>query len=419
MSVQTPPTPSSPTKSERRKALNQKVKFIKDAVKAYARIYAAINESPEKTARITVDSEQSNNSKSAQALAQRVTSEGSTKYVYTFTADDRNQLEKDLMKEISDIPNFVSRMSKRGAERPSSSGFNNPRKFNDEIINFLLNAGPLQDIVTFQDENGRVVQNGNLADNTSSQGVITSIMTMYVYDKTSPDHCSLVYHSRENINRINDYMADPRNRASIDQANLTDDELRVLQFFQAAQGPEGLSNDTVVSALRKIGIRKKHKIVDGQKLGADDYMLQNMAESLAEMVRRPAKKGRNRSADNFAFADLQTIAAINFAVDERGNNIVLKMTDEDKELYEREVAPLQSRFNSAYKYAKEQLNKATPTQDENYRAYEIARTSQVDYSQFDLANYSENGGIRLKIDADLQSSKMMRLGRMYQARYKQ
>lgn len=421
------------------------------------------------TVAITLDDEAWNKAGVAQALA----APGS--HTITLTRSDLSKVRKDWAKMLKSGTKEIIRASrKRDPSIRAISGFNNPREFTAEMLGFVKGAPSLLELT-------RTMQ--NLQNNISTQGIITALMTAYAYDKTSANRASLVYFSARNIGAIKRALSG----RSI-TGDFTDGETRALQAFNQGIGPEGIANFEVESALAKVGISGDTKIkvigpdgnvvqtannkdleervINGQFIGADQFMKDKLQGTLATFVQGAAQKYNlakawyqawqsnqslpaldkkmqkvmsdfaeaygnrpisqidpvlkqkfQRALNDIRFADLQTITSITFVpltpVDK------YKMTAEDKVAYSARIVPAEQNFRNVYKPAKKVIDNPKKDRNTAVGAYQSVDQAKVDYGTLlgQMGNVSDKAKLRVSLDQELQNVKMYRLSKSLAANH--
>lgn len=300
------------------------------------------------------------------------------------------------------------------------SGFNTPRHISDEMRDFLLNAPCLKEITSSMSQ---------LKQGISSQAIITSLLTLYCYNKDFPDRPSLAYFSFRNITAIRQVLLEK----SITVV-LTEKESAVLEAFKSGSAPWGISHSDVETALRKVGIDKTtrytvvadtmdvdlpeeltneqtpitEKVINGQYLGVDTYMKRNLIQTLTQFVISSVNRGRNRTIDNFNFADLQMIT--NISLDDQR----YQMSDTNKEKYVQHIVPIENKFREVYRSSNRIIRLSSSPSDQVKDAYEAVVNAKVDYDSLlqQMGDVCENLKLRVALDKELQDVKIFRLSNL-------
>lgn len=421
-------TPVSPAmkRKEKRANFNNHLRKITDGGDAITAFAIAFNHvGTRNPVEVSFNTEKYNRLGSAKSLAQQT---GNDAYKIIITYTDLRDVRKEWKKLVTTgTQTIIKNQRKRDPSRRTVSGFNNPREFGQEIMNFVKGAASLKQITQSMD---------GLDKSMSSQGVITLLMTAYAYDKTSLNHASLVYFSARNIGAIQSYLQQIQG-----DVNFTDSESKAINAFRSGTGPEGVSNSDVESALKKVGITRGLKVpsgntvvnnrgiskpemvklINGQFIGADAYMRQTLPKTLVELERRtlikanedrrlgdPNWKNSARSADNLRFADLQRMTSINFVPDPSKK---YKMSMEDKAQYLQVIWPPANEFKLAHLDAKDVFDKAKSTEQDIRVAWNKVIAARVQYPQLlqQMPTMDVNGQLRIKYDDILQNVRLYRL----------
>lgn len=280
---------------------------------------------------------------------------------------------------------------------PSISGFNSPRKFKQELINFFQGVKFLEKLISPMEK---------FRQGISSQAIMTALMVDYVYNHG--DNASLIYFSTRNIKSIQVYLAN--NLPDMSLLNINEGD--IINNFIGCKRPESYSNDTVESALRKVGITRsttdasgKRRVINSQYIGADVYMLERLPKSFEELERLSSTKAqeaksegnlnwenRLRCKTDFRFADMQRLVSINFVA-----GTGLRMTKTDEEMYIKHVLPVYRSYRDYYIEAKKAVEITT---------FEKALNQHDQFSELlndkRFAELSDNFKLRLLFDDDLQ-----------------
>jgi hypothetical protein len=323
-----------------------------------------------------------------------------------------NQAKDEWKKRVkSGTLDLFTNLRKRDPSKRNVSVFDNPRRFAVEMLNFIRNNPSLTVITT---------RMANLAEGISTQQIITALLTSYVYDRTSPNHASLVYHAVRNISSIAAYLdaLQAQRQGSLGGLGLDKTEQGVLAGFSERKGPEGVSTAVVESALRKVGITGASrmtvsgvnmKVINGQFFGADQFMRETLSGTLTELIRSRTAEGKTetRAQNNLLFADLQKLSSINFS----GDYKEFSMTADEKTKYIDAVLPSKLRFGIADKEIRKLIKKKRTSTVEIQTAYAIVQNSTVDYNSLarTMGPLSPNIAQRIGLDSELQNVKLYRL----------
>lgn len=229
------------------------------------------------------------------------------------------------------------------ASNPSKiTGFIRPKTLTDEMKNFLLRAKSLSHYT----KNMPLLKLG-----ISNSSIVTSLLSMYIYDKTNRYRPTLIYFASENVGSIKQYL----NGMASATGNFTENETKILEIFSNGSIPTGVSNIEVVSALAKVGIDgstrhivngKNRKVVSQMCFGLDDYIKNNLKTSVSHLEKaRPADFQKN----SFGISAVHLLVNAGF-VQNSGSNFPLK--DTDVEIYLNNYDEPQKEFRSTYRRTK-------------------------------------------------------------------
>ncbi len=349
-----PRTVRSP-KKERAAALNARYVQAEKASDALYYFWGRLHEEKFKRAIIFTITPQHRQDRAFMALVAPVVIEGKI----TILKKDINSLRHDLNKLFkTELKTAAINLSKRVGVGRNISGFSNPNVYQPELINFVRSIAILRP----------VVERMSLLNNSiANQTILNSMISSYIYDRTSTDRYSLVYYSRGNLDNIQTFVNAYR-QGDPARGIPGDPNLNILPNVQSAQraifqevltawangdaAPAKRSTRDLEIVANYIGIKdktripgaegKKTKPINGQFIGADGKMLAALPNTfLAVKVKHPnfnESSFRTSNAGSLISVNVVPLAsAANWTPAQQGALLnaqgTNKMPQEDRDLY--------------------------------------------------------------------------------------
>lgn len=370
----------------------------------------------------------------AQPLATKVSE---NLYNVTIKSKDLTKLVNLLRTETVTVTLAKQRLfNKRGAGS-SISVFGNPRYLKQEMLNFIKNAPILKDLVAKLTQTNISTRPGvgtTTGGGTTTQSIITSLISIYAYDQSSTDRPTLAFYSTYNRKNLQ-YLLKQSYSGGVFNVIGTDDKGEIILFSQQAtldQEQEVIltkllkgtvprtSYKNIMDALATVGISKDSpriptneldkngktktlKPINGQIIGVDEFMLENLSGILEEL-----DKEKDFDKSNMLFASLQRLTSKGF--DGSGE---FKLGASDKDDYKKLVVEPSKTFTDAYKAAKKIIDDPRKSDMDAIKAYQDAssKSNNPNYANLVGSFKDINAKYRIANDRELLQIKLDRLVR--------